>query len=73
VRIFTAGISHVVRRIIALLDTWNHLATNGTIWIIPLNEVEIMRSDGESQFGTRQEDTGALLGVEQEVLLQGCQ
>ena len=48
----------------------NNLSTDWAIRILPLDQVEVMRSDGQSQLVAGKDDPGTLFGRKHQMLLE---
>ena len=70
VGIFAARIGHFERGPVGLLDPRNHLATDRTVRIFRVDEIEKMGCNGEGQLVSGQDDAGALFSGKCELLFE---
>lgn len=70
VAVLAAGIGHLGRRDRSLADMGNDLAADRTVGILPLDQVEVVGSDGQRELVAGEDDAGTLLGCQLQVLLQ---
>src|SRR5207248_9589827 len=69
-RVFAAWVSHVVLRCPRFFDPWNDLTPDWIVRIIPRDEVEKVRRDGEGELVTGKQNPAAFLFAKIDMLLE---
>ncbi len=69
-RVFAAWVSHVVLRCPRFFDPWNDLTPDWIVRIVPRDEVEKVRRDGESELVPGKQNPAAFLFAQIEMLLE---
>ena len=70
VTILTAWVGHFSNGNRSLSHMGNHLTTDWTAGMIPLDQIEVVGGDCQRELVTGEDDSGSLLGGQHEVLLQ---
>jgi len=68
--VFAAGIGHLGRGPVGLFDAGDNLATNRTVWVFWVDEIEKMWCHRKREFVSGQNYAGALFGGKGDLLLK---
>jgi hypothetical protein len=69
-RIFTAGVRHLERSPVGLFYARNHLAPNGTIWILRVDEIKEMRGNRERELVSGKDHPGPFIPAQDNSLFE---